>query len=151
ADFFAWAKDPSQSPEPEATDRRGPLTIAIASERVVAQEETATKRPSGRAVVIGSPSVAYGGTWQDPQWRGTTLFTESALSWLAAAPMVLDIPAKRTHAPLTVTYDLLRQVLLLLVCVVPLSMLLIGVAVRSRRTRTKGSRRRTTATKGDSN
>ncbi len=150
ADFFAWAKDPSQSPEPEASDRRGPLTIAIASERVVAQEGKATKGPSARAVVIGSPSVAYGGTWQDPQWRGTTLFTESALSWLTAAPMVLDIPAKRTHAPLTVTHDLLRQVLLLLVCVVPLSMLLIGVAVRSRRTKTKGARRPTTATKGDS-
>jgi hypothetical protein len=117
---------------------------------VIDQKDSNTKQVSARAVVIGSPSVAYGGTWQDAQWRGTTLFTESALSWLAAAPMVLDIPAKRTHAPLTVTNDLLRQVLLLLVCVVPLSMLLIGVAVRSRRAKTKSGRRPTTATEGDS-
>jgi hypothetical protein len=141
ADFFAWARDPTQTPEPDKTDFRGPLTVAVASERVrptTTGTTGTTESNTSRAVVVASSSVAYGANWQNAQLRGTALFMESVLSWLASEPIVLDIPDKPSHrAGLSVTKDMLSTILLQVVCLLPLAMALLGLFVRIRRSRTR--------------
>ena len=48
-----------------------------------------------RVVVVGTASVLAGEAFRElPAYRGGALFAESAISWLAAKPQVLDVPEK---------------------------------------------------------
>lgn len=136
-DFFGWAKDPAP-PTPTDADKKGPLTVAYASEL----PKLATSDPHGpRVVVAGSASVMYGANWQSEELRGTALFVESALAWLAAKPVFLDIPNKPMYAAgLHLTEDDLAAVFRYAVLLMPLTSILVGVAVHLRRRR--GKRRR---------
>lgn len=136
ADFFAWAKNPSL-PLPTDADKAGPLTVAYAAEL---PKRAASDAHGPRVVVIGSASAVYGANWQTEELRGTALFVESALAWLSAKPVFLDIPNKPAFtAGLHLTADSLTSVFRYVVVLMPLSSVLFGIAVYLRRRR--GERR----------
>ncbi|WP_437727282.1 GldG family protein [Sorangium sp. So ce861] len=136
-DFFGWARDPSE-PKPRDGDHPGPLTVAYAAELPKPAGSSAAHGP--RVVVVSSPSALYGANWQSPELRGTAVFVESALSWLAASPPMLDIPDKpAVTAGLRLSEDALAGVFRYVVVYMPLAAALLGLAVHLSR---RGSERR---------
>ncbi len=136
-DFFGWARDPSE-PQPRDGDHRGPLTVAYAAELPKPAGSSAAHGP--RVVVVSSPSALYGANWQSPELRGTAVFVESALSWLAASPPMLDIPDKpAVTAGLRLSEDSLAGIFRYVVVYMPLAAALLGLAVHLAR---RGSERR---------
>jgi hypothetical protein len=143
ADFFAWAQNPRE-PEVGARDRRGPLVLGFAAE-LPPSKGAALGTPTGhgpRMVIVGSTSAIYGANWQTEQLRGTALLVESAMSWLASEPIVVDIPDKPSRAVgLTITEDVLQWAFIKLVLLLPVAALLIGVAITLRRRASEGRSR----------
>jgi hypothetical protein len=136
-DFFGWARAPSE-PRPRDGDHLGPITVAYAAELPKPQRSTAAYGP--RVVVVSSPGALYGANWQSPELRGTALFVESAISWLAARPAMLDIPDKPAFtAGLRISEDSLASIFRYVIVYMPLAATLLGVAVYLQR---RGSERR---------
>lgn len=52
----------------------------------------------GRLVAIGTPSVLWSSTWQEPALLGTRRFVESAVAWLSADKPLVSVPEKPTQA-----------------------------------------------------
>ena len=139
-DFFAWAKDP-RAPEETAADHKGPLTVAFASE--LPKRPGAERGP--RVVVVGSASVVIGDNWQRDDLRGTAIFVESAIAWLAAIPVPLDIPNKPSFtAGLRLTEDTMGSIFRYVVAFIPLASVLTGAAIylRRRSTERRGTRKK---------
>lgn len=138
-DFFTWAKNPSLDPHPLATDHRGPLTVAFATELPKRSAPAAKDASHGpRVVVVSSISALNAGNWRDPQLRGTALFVESAISWLAARSVNLDIPNKPMFtAGLRITEETRTRILWYVVVCMPLASVLLGLAVHLRRRSTE--------------
>lgn len=87
-----WKDAPSKRPG----DLGGPLTIAMAAER---PKVSASAQHGARVVVVGTASVLTSPTFREPlPLRGGALFVESAISWLASKPQVLDVPDKASVA-----------------------------------------------------
>ena len=141
-DFFAWARNPVV-PSPTDADKKGPLDVAFATELPKRRDGD----PHGpRVVVVGSASVLMGANWQAEELRGTALFVESAMSWLAAKPVFMDIPNKPTFtAGLHVSEDSMAEIFRYVVIFMPLAPVLFGIAVRLRR---RGTERRGKGPKG---
>jgi hypothetical protein len=120
----AWTGAPPRDP----TDRRGPFVVAMAAERPRV-EASASHGP--RVVVIGSRFALAEDNWRQPRpLHGAAFFADSALSWLAARPAVVDIPdraevAVAMHLSDEGRAEVRRYVLVLM----PLAALLLGVAV----------------------
>lgn len=130
-DFFGWAKTGSP-PLPGEGDKRGPLSVAVASE--LPAKQGSGKRHGGRLVLIGSSGVLQPANWQTDELRGTALFVEASIAWLTARPPLLDIPPKPAYsAGLRVTEEWLASTLRYVVVYMPVAALLIGVAVHLRR------------------
>jgi hypothetical protein len=139
-DFFGWAKNPTE-PAPAEADHRGPLAVAYAAE--LPKPASPGKDRGARIVVVGSMSVLFGANWENDDLRGTARFVESAVSWLAARPMMLDIQKKPTFAAgLRLSADSLSEIFRYVVLFMPLSAVLLGVAVflRRRSTERRGAR-----------
>jgi gliding motility-associatede transport system auxiliary component len=133
-DFESWAKKPSE-PEPTPDDHQGPLVLGYAAE--LSQSRPGASH-GARIVVLGSSSPLYGANWQDQSLRGTALFVESAVAWLAAEPSGVDIPKKPAMAVgYNITEDVLTSALWRLVLCLPLASALGGVAVALRRRATE--------------
>jgi ABC-type uncharacterized transport system len=142
-DFFGWARSPAE-PRPREGDPRGPLTVAFAAELPKPAVSSSAYGP--RVVVVSSPSALYGANWQSPELRGTAVFVESALSWLAARPAMLDIPEKPLFtAGLRLSEGSLTSVFRYVVVYMPLAAALLGLAVHLQR---RGSERRRPPTAG---
>jgi hypothetical protein len=136
-DFFAWAQNPAE-PKPVDQDHKGPLTVAFAAELPKPPSSGAAHGP--RVVVVSSPSVLFGANWQSAELRGTAVFMESAVSWLAARPPMLDIPNKPSFtAGLRISEESLGSIFRYVVLYMPLVTLFLGVLVYLQR---HGSRRR---------
>lgn len=136
-DFFTWAKQPSE-PRPAEADHKGPLVVAYAAELPKPAASTAAYGP--RVVVVSSPSALFGANWQSAELHGTAVLIESAVSWLAARPAMLDIPGKPAFtAGLRLTEDSISSIFRYVVLYMPLAAALLGVAVylqrRGRRAR----------------
>jgi hypothetical protein len=128
---------PSEGPDRAPRDLPGPLAVAIASER----PKLTTKSAHGpRAVVIGTGSVLQPLNWAEPAGdRGAAFLVENAISWLAARPVVLDVPDKPAgvsaiHVSEESRAGVWRYVLLY----VPGAAALLGIAVALRRRSTEG-------------
>jgi hypothetical protein len=128
-DFFAWA-DKGGPPEKASGDHGGPLTLAMAS-------ELATKPPGAphgpRMVVVGTTSLALGQSWQERVLRGGAIFTESALSYLAARAPIVDVPDKPAVAGARINEASLGEVLRYCMLYMPGAVVLLGLAVYLRR------------------
>jgi hypothetical protein len=135
-DFFAWAKNPSE-PVAGAGDAKGPLTISFASELPARQGA-----PRGaRLVAIASSSPMMGENWMSDDLRGTAIFVESAIAWLASTPTPIDIPKKPAMtAGLRLSEEALTSIFRYVVIFVPLASVLVGVAIQLRRRSTERRR-----------
>jgi hypothetical protein len=84
-------------------------------------------------VVVGTASLALGQNWQERVLRGGAIFTESALSWLAAEPPLVDIPDKPAVTGARLNDASLGEVLRYVVFYMPGAVLLLAIAVYLRR------------------
>jgi hypothetical protein len=92
-----------------------------------------------RLVIFGTPAIAWNENFRNPARQGNALLIDSTLSWLTSKPPIVDVPAKvAPSANLHLTEESLAEILRYVLLFMPLAALLLGVAVRMRRT----SRRR---------
>lgn len=132
------ASEWTDAPEKQPGDLGGPLTLAMAAER---PKTSASAEHGARVVVIGSASPLTSPTFREPlPLRGAALFVESAISWLAAKPQVLDVPDRAAvPAGIRITEDdrlaIRRYVLFLM----PGTVAILGVAIALFRRRTEGA------------
>jgi len=137
-EFWRW--DGGSEPRPRKEDHAGPLTLAYAVEL----PKHSPDAPHGpRMVVVGSLSPIVGANWIDPQLRGSGVFTEGALSWLVAEPIVLDLPRKAAR-PVGhgIRPDLLSSVRWKVLVFIPGAVLLLGFGMRLRRRQVEKKSRR---------
>jgi len=143
ADFATWART-GTPPIRGAADRAGPLTVAFAAERPVTMgnpggvpqtpPSAVTGKHGGRLVAVGSAGVLEAANWQSDALRGTAVFIESAVAWLASRPPILDIPQKPAFtAGLRVSDEWLAGTFRYVVLYMPLASMLLGIAVYLRR------------------
>lgn len=124
----AGAADWKDAPVKGASDLGGPLVVAMASER----PKTESGAPHGpRVVVLGTASALTASTFREPlPVRGAALFVESAISWLAAKPQVLDVPARSAVAAgLRITDDARAEIRRYVLFFMPGAVALAGVVV----------------------
>lgn len=127
-----WKEPPAKRPG----DLGGPLVLGFASERPKLSATIAA--PHGpRLVVLGTASVLTSPTFREPlPVRGAAILAESAISWLASKPQVLDVPEKAAvPAGIKMTEDsraeLRRYVLLFMPGAFALAGVLVAVARRA--------------------
>jgi hypothetical protein len=137
---IAGAADWTDIPEKKGRDLGGPLVLAMASER----PKTAPTAPHGpRAVIVGTGSAMIQQDWREPMpLRGAALVTESAISWLASKPAILDVPSKPSVAAgIRITDESRSEVKRYVLIFMPLAAALLGAAVGLRRRSTEGEPR----------
>jgi hypothetical protein len=117
------------APEPEPGDARGPLVVAMASERTGPRAQGAAHGP--RVVVAGSRFVLSEDNWRQPRaMHGTAFLVDSALSWLTSRPSVVDVPDRaEVAAGVRISEEGLAEVRRYVVLLMPLAVALMGVAV----------------------
>ena len=116
------------APQKKAGDLAGPLVLAYASER----PKTSASAPHGpRAVVVGTESILMSAAFRDAlPFRGGALFTESAVSWLAAQPQVLDVPEKAAvGAGMKIDTESRDSIRRYVVMFMPATIALLGIAI----------------------
>jgi hypothetical protein len=91
-------------------------------------------------VVIGTGSVLQPLNWAEPSAdRGAAYFVESAISWLAARPILLDIPDRPAAlGAIRISDDARSGIWRYVLLYVPGSAALLGLAVALRRRSTEG-------------
>jgi len=119
----AW----SDAPPRDSSDPHGSFVLAMASERQALRG--AAHGP--RVVVVGSRFALVEDNWQQPRpLHGTAFFIDSALSWLAARPSVVDVPDRaEVAAGIRVSEEGRTEVRRYVLVFMPLAALLLGVAV----------------------
>jgi len=130
----AW---PEEGPAMTPRDTKGPLVLAMASER----PKVAANEPHGpRVVVLGAASMLLEHNWQEPgAVHGAAFLVENAISWLASRPAILDVPAKPAIAAgLRISDDSRDEVRRYVLIYMPLAAALLGLAVGLRRRSTEG-------------
>ncbi len=122
------AADWKDAPVKRAGDLAGPLVVAMASERSKVNP-AAVHGP--RVVVVGTASVLTSPTFREPlPLRGGALFAESAISWLASKPQVLDVPDKAAVAAgIRMDDDSRSTVRRYVLVFMPATVALLGIAV----------------------
>jgi hypothetical protein len=119
-----WADAPPR----DAGDPGGPFTLAMASER----PRVAPSAPHGpRVVVVGSRFALAEDNWRQPRpLHGAAFFVDSALSWLASRPEVVDVPDRaEVSAGMRVSEEGRDEVRRYVLVFMPLAALLLGAAV----------------------
>jgi hypothetical protein len=94
--------------------------------------QAAAHAPHGpRVVVIGSRFALSEDNWRQPRpLHGAAFLVDSALSWLAARPEVVDVPDKaQVAAGIRVSEAGREEVRRYVLVLMPLAALLLGVAV----------------------
>ncbi|MBX3205311.1 MAG: GldG family protein [Labilithrix sp.] len=129
-----WKDAPAKKPG----DLGGPLSVAMAAERA----KTSPSAAHGpRVVVVGSASALTSPTFREPlPLRGAALFVESAISWLASKPQVLDVP-DRTAVPagIRITEDDRAAVRRYVLFMMPGTVAVLGIVIALWRRRTEGA------------
>jgi hypothetical protein len=128
-----WRRDvPDSELAPSERDRRGPLTIAVATER----PPSPGQKRGARVVVVSSSTALMGANWRSAELAGTALFIEGAIAWLTERDTFLDIP---NRPPITVslrlTEDAMSTTFWSVVVALPSLVAAIGVAIFVRRRR----------------
>lgn len=136
---FARASAVARGAEPsmEPGDTPGPFVVGMASER----PKLAPAAPHGpRAVVLGSAAPFAAMHWrQASPWRGSAVLVESAVSWLASKPQILDVPARpAVAAGIRVNQESLGEVRRYVLLYMPLAFAVLGVGVALARRSSEG-------------
>jgi hypothetical protein len=119
-----WADAPSREPG----DPGGPFVVAMASER----PRIGASAPHGpRVVVVGSSFVLGEDNWVQPRpLHGAAFLVDSALSWLAARPEVVDVPDRAdVAAGIRISEAARAEVERYVLLFMPLAAVMLGVAV----------------------
>jgi hypothetical protein len=119
-----WTAAPPRDP----SDPSGPFTVAMASER----ERIGPAAPHGpRVVVVGTRYMLAEDNWRQPRpLHGAAFFVDSALSWLAARPEVVDVPDRaEVPAGMRISGEGRAEVRRYVLVFMPLAALLLGAAV----------------------
>jgi hypothetical protein len=133
--------DEGHAVEKRAGDATGPFAVAMAAERPKAPDSKEKHGP--RIVVVGTANLAFGQTFRDATLLGNRIFIESALSWLAAKPAIVEVPEKPSHpAGLSLTEDSLGEVLRYVLLYMPGAALVLGGIILMRRRSTERRSRR---------
>jgi hypothetical protein len=135
------AADWKDLPTPKPTDPKGTLVLAMASERPKVGKDAAH---GPRVVVLGSGSFFVRQNWEEPMpLRGAVYVVESAISWLASKPEILDVPQKpEISAGIRINEESRSEVRRYVLVFMPLAVALLGVAVALRRRSTEGAPRK---------
>jgi ABC-type uncharacterized transport system involved in gliding motility auxiliary subunit len=131
----------SEVPEKQAGDVAGPFVVGMASERAKVAKDAAH---GPRVVVLGSTIALAQPNWRAPvPWRGAAFLVENSISWLAAKPQVLDIPARPSIAAgIKISEESRSEVRRYVLVYMPLAALLVGLAIGLRRRSTEGAPRK---------
>jgi hypothetical protein len=124
----AAAAEGADAPPRSPSDASGPFVIAMASERA----RIGPAAPHGpRVVVLGSRYFLEQSNWRQPRpLHGAAFLVDSALSWLAARPELVDVPDKaEVSAGMRVSEEGRTEVQRYVLLFMPLAALLLGVAV----------------------
>ncbi|HEY3236433.1 MAG TPA: GldG family protein [Polyangiaceae bacterium] len=125
-----WFLQAGEAPSKKRAESRGPLVLAMAAE--LAKPAGSPRGP--RLVVVGTASVGWSRNWRDPTLLGGRVFTESAVSWLAARPALVSVPEKPSHPiGLTLTEKSLSEVWRYVLLYMPGSAAVLGFYVMLRR------------------
>jgi hypothetical protein len=119
-----WDDAPPRAPE----DIPGPLVVAMAAER---RRTSPTALHGPRVVVIGSRFALADDNWRQPRpMHGAAFFVDSAISWLAASPFVVDVPEKaELMAGVRISEENRREVRRYVLVFMPLAVLLLAASV----------------------
>jgi hypothetical protein len=113
-----------------ADDNRGPLTLAVATER----PPGAGKTRGSRMIVVTSATPLWGATLTAPELYGSSLFTDGAVAWLAGHEQFLDLPDKPIKTTgLKLTQEGMTSTFRYVVVLIPLLTALSGVVMFWRR------------------
>jgi len=130
-DFHRWVKE-GGAPEQGPGDHEGPLAIGMAAELPAPDEAEQTH--GARLVVVGTANLAISRNWRDLALRGNAVLVGNILSWIAAKPPIVDVPAKVTPAAtLRISEGSLNEVLRYVLVFMPGAAILLGIAVYMRR------------------
>lgn len=119
-----WKDGPTKRP----TDLAGPLVVAMASER----PKLAPSDPHGpRLVVLGTASVMTSPMFREPlPTRGAAVLVESAISWLASKPQVLDVPERSAvPAGIRITDESRSEIRRYVLVFMPATVALLGLGI----------------------
>ncbi len=126
--FVQGDKDVVKGPD----NPSGPFTVAMASELPKPKGSRSSHGP--RLVVVGTVNIAWSQSWRDSTLLGDRLFVENAISWLAARPALVSVPAKASHAVgLSLTQDSISKVRNYVLLYMPGAGLLLAAFVLFRR------------------
>jgi hypothetical protein len=120
----SWNGAPAREPR----DRAGPFVVAMAAER----PRIAPSDPHGpRVVVVGSRFALAEDNWRQPRaLHGAAFFVDSAVSWLAARPSIVDVPDRaEVSAGIRVSEEGREEVRRYVLVFMPLAAALLGIAV----------------------
>jgi hypothetical protein len=118
----------TDAPPRDGADRGGPFVLAMAAERA----RVTPAAPHGpRVVVVGSRFMLAEDNWRQPHaLHGAAFFVDSALSWLAARPVVVDVPdGAEVAAAMRISEEGRDEVRRYVLMFMPLAMVLMGIAV----------------------
>ena len=135
---IAGASEWKDAPQKKMGDLGGPLVVAMAAER----PKTSPSAPHGpRVVVLGSASPMTSPTFREPlPLRGAALLVESAISWLASKPQVLDVPERTAVAAgIRITDDDRAAVRRYVLFMMPGTVAVLGIVIALWRRRTEGA------------
>jgi hypothetical protein len=135
---LAGASEWKDAPQKKPGDIGGPLVVAMASER---GKVTPSAAHGPRLVVVGSANVLTSPTFREPlPLRGGALFVESAISWLASKPQVLDVPERATvSAGIRITEDDRSAIRRYVLFLMPGTVAMLGIFIGVWRRRTEGA------------
>jgi hypothetical protein len=135
---FKGASEWREPPPPAGDDPRGPLVLAMASERAKASKDAAH---GPRLAVVGCGFFLADVNWRQPRpVRGAAFFVESAISWLASRAKVLDVPDRPSVAAgIRITEASRSEVARYVLLYMPLAAALLGLAVGLRRRSTEAA------------
>jgi len=125
-----------EPPPPAGDDPRGPLVLAMASERPKGSNDTAH---GPRLAVLGCGFLLADVNWRQPRTvRGAAFFVESTISWLASRAKILDVPDRPSVAAgIRITEGSRSEVARYVLLYMPLAAALLGLAVGLRRRSTE--------------
>jgi hypothetical protein len=117
----------TSAPPRASDDPSGPFVVAMASER----DRIGGAAHGPRVVVAGTRYALAEDNWRQPRpLHGAAFFVDSALSWLAARPEVVDVPERaEVPAGMHVSEEGRAEVQRYVLVFMPLAALLLGAAV----------------------
>jgi hypothetical protein len=127
----------TQAPPRDPGDPSGPFVLAMAAER----PRVAHGSPHGpRVVVVGSRFALADDNWRQPRpLHGTAFLIDSAISWLAARPAVVDVPDRaEVAAGIRVSEQGREEVRRYVLLLMPAGAVLLGIAVWAWRRSSEG-------------